>query len=179
MPADSPWPLLPWQTVDSNIAPMTTSCRLLVVVLLLAICGFAHAAPPTIVLADGKAVSLSEDQLRSVPRQSLSATSHGKSARYEGYDLVQVLKAAGVSPVESLRGKDLRLAVRVTAADGYQVVFALSELDPTLGGRRVVLADRADGAPLAPADGPWRLVVPDDSRPARWVRQVTSIAVGP
>jgi len=57
------------------------------------------------------------------------------------------------------------------------VAFAAAELDPSLGDRRVHLVDRVDDKPLAADEGPWRLVVPRDARGARWVRQVTRIAV--
>jgi hypothetical protein len=57
------------------------------------------------------------------------------------------------------------------------VVFALAELDPGLGGRSVLLADRRDGSPLGPTEGPLRLVIPDEKRPARWARQVRTIRI--
>ena len=51
----------------------------------------------------------------------------------------------------------------VEAADDYRVVFALPELDPAFTERVILLADRRDGQPLAAAEGPLRLVVPDRS----------------
>jgi hypothetical protein len=39
------------------------------------------------------------------------------------------------------------------------------------------VADSRDGAALGPAEGPWRLVVPDEKRPARWARQVKAITL--
>lgn len=66
--------------------------------------------------------------------------------------------------------------VRVTASDHYQVVFSLAELDAALGNEQVILADTQDGHPLT-KDGPFRLVVPGDKRPARWIRNVTTIEV--
>ncbi|MNW13631.1 hypothetical protein D3C71_2116330 [compost metagenome] len=65
----------------------------------------------------------------------------------------------------------------MSARDGYRVAFSLGELDPTLGNRTVVLTDRCNGAALDADDGPWRLVAPGESRPARWIRQVESIRV--
>ena len=41
----------------------------------------------------------------------------------------------------------------------------------------VLLADRKDGKPLLGGEGPYRLVVPDDKRPLRWVKQVARISV--
>ncbi len=66
--------------------------------------------------------------------------------------------------------------VRVTASDHYQVVFSLAELDPALGNEQVILADTQDGHPLT-KDDPFRLVVPGDKRPARWIHNVTTIEV--
>ena len=68
----------------------------------------------------------------------------------------------------------MALYLLVEAADGYRVVFALPELDPAFTERVVLLADHRDGQPLTPAEGPLRLVVPDEKRQARWVRQVGS-----
>lgn len=135
------------------------------------------AADPTVALPDGRMVQVDATLLKAVPRITVSATAHGKTARYEGYDLRMVLAAAGLAPVDSLRGKALRQIVRVHAADGYEVAFALAELDPGLGNRQVMLANAQDGAPLPAGDGPWRLVVPSDGRPARWIRQVDAIGV--
>ena len=137
----------------------------------------SNALAIDIVLPDARTVALTDRILAKVDRQTLTATAHGKTGTYEGRDLVAVLKAAGVAPVESLKQAQLRTVVTVTGRDGYQAVFAMAELDPTLGGRQVILVDHENGAALAEADGPWRLVVPDDQRPARWVRQVARITV--
>lgn len=154
--------------------------RSILLFLVLLVLPVAHAVEPStvaIVLADGHAVDLSPTVLAPLPKQTITGTSHGKTASYEGYDLRTVLSAVGIAPVESLRGKQLATYLVVTAADGYQVVFGLAELDRTLGNTLVLLTDSEDGQPLSKLDGPWRLVVPDDQRPARWVRQVVSIRV--
>lgn len=65
----------------------------------------------------------------------------------------------------------------VEARDGYQAVFALAELDPAFREKQVLLVDRMNGKPLGPATGPWRLVVAEEKRGARWVRQITRISV--
>jgi hypothetical protein len=71
----------------------------------------------------------------------------------------------------------MALYLLVEAADGYRVVFAFPELDPAFTERVVLLADQRDGQPLATAEGPLRLVVPDEKRQARGVRQVASCTV--
>ena len=121
--------------------------------------------------------ALNSERLMALPRASISATAHDKTQRFEGSDLRDVLRAAGVESTENLRGGALRRVVSVHAADGYVVAFALAELDSSIGDRRVLLVNRQDGAALAADQGPWRLVVPSDRRSARWVRQVTRIVV--
>jgi hypothetical protein len=65
--------------------------------------------------------------------------------------------------------------VVVEALDKYRVIFALPELDAAFTDRGVLLADRRDNQPLPTVEGPLRLVIPDEKRHARWVRQVVSI----
>jgi hypothetical protein len=65
----------------------------------------------------------------------------------------------------------------VEAADGYRVLFALPEIDPAFTDKRVVLAFLKDGKPLDAKEGPYRIVVPDEKRMARWVRQVTTLKI--
>ncbi len=76
-----------------------------------------------------------------------------------------------------MRGKNLALYLVVEAADNYRAVFALPELDPAFTERIVLLADRRDDKPLSAAEGALRVVVPDEKRQARWVRQVTSLVI--
>lgn len=148
----------------------------------LALPAAAQPAPATgerlaVVRPDGQVREHGAAELRALPRETVQATSHDKPAAFTGSDLRELLRAAGVEPPQQLRGAALRRVVLVSAADGYAVAFAAAELDPTLGDRKVLVADRVDDKPLAAEDGPWRLVVPKDARGARWVRQVTRISV--
>lgn len=122
-------------------------------------------------------VPLDPTVLAQLPREPVTATAHGVTLRCEGIALSTVLRTADAMPDDPLKGPQLTRYVQVTARDGYRAVFALAELDPTLGNRRVFLTDRCDGKPLPADDGPLRLIAPDEARPARWVRQVKSIVV--
>ena len=86
------------------------------------------------------------------------------------------MREAGVR-TDSLRGPALATRLVVEASDGYRVVLTLADLDPSLGGRRVLLADRVDGKPLPADEAPWRLIIVGDQRPARSTRQVVRIRV--
>jgi hypothetical protein len=71
----------------------------------------------------------------------------------------------------------MALCVLASAADSYHAVFSLAELDASIGGETVLVADTVDGQPIPTGQGPLRLVVPSDKRPARWVRMVQSLTV--
>jgi hypothetical protein len=114
--------------------------------------------------------------LAALPHVEVHATEHGRAGTFGGVPLEVVLRRAGV-PVDSVRGGRASWYVLAIASDGYRAVFSLAELAPDLSGRSVLLADRRDGQPLAASEGPLRLVVPDDHRPTRWVRQLTTLVV--
>ncbi|HKA53511.1 MAG TPA: molybdopterin-dependent oxidoreductase [Candidatus Binatia bacterium] len=124
------------------------------------------------------ALELTAVDLANLPRHRERVTDHnGAEATFEGVPLVDILRLAGTKVGDQLRGKEMTTYVLVGAADDYHVVFALPELDPGFTDRVIFLADRRDGQPLAPADGPLRIIVPHEKRQARWVRQVTSLTV--
>ena len=103
----------------------------------------------------------------------------GKEIIYSGTPLVEVLKAGGLlldSDMAAIR-ETVAMTVLVEATDGYRAVFSLAELDAELTDRVVLLADTKDGQPLPPREGPFRIIVPGEKRPARWVRQVTAVTV--
>lgn len=123
-------------------------------------------------------LELSERDLRAMSHVSVRATDHGKApAVYEGVPLVALLERAGVTFGAQLRGPRLATYVVVDAVDGYRVTFAVAELDSAFSGKQVLVVDRKDGAPLSAEEGPLRLVVPDEKRPARWARQVVGVRV--
>jgi hypothetical protein len=140
------------------------------------------STPATIqLLIDGKpTVTLDRQTLAHMPRTSIDtpAIHHEPPAHWQGVALQELLQNAGVPSGEQLRGHSMTTIVRVSASDHYQVVFSLGELDPLLGNEQVLLVDTQDGHPLT-KDGPFRLVVPGDKRPARWIHNVTRIEVTP
>ncbi|WP_109124980.1 molybdopterin-dependent oxidoreductase [Dyella sp. C11] len=150
----------------------------------LALSAHAADAPTTpavtsvqVTVAGKPALTLDAKTFAGLPHEEVTATAHDEPpSQWKGVKLEDVLAKAGVSLDKPLRGRQLASFVRVTASDQYQVVFALSDLDPTLGHTQVLLVDQRDGKPLD-KDGPFRLLVPGDKRPARWVRNVTSIEV--
>jgi hypothetical protein len=96
---------------------------------------------------------------------------------FEGVSLKSVLEKAGVTFGESIKGKRLADCLVVEAADGYRVVIALPELDPAFTDKQTLLVFLRDGKLLGEKEGPYRIVIPDEKRMARWVRQVTTLKI--
>ena len=149
---------------------------LLFVVLL----GARHATAADTVLTvtgpSGQAHAYTIDDLAQHAQVVVRATSeHQPEAEYTGVLLHDLLVENGAVSGKDLRGKFLADYALASAQDGYRAVFSLAELDPSVGARRVVIAYLQDGKPLSAASGPLRLVVPEEKRPARWMRQLRSV----
>ncbi|HEY0246051.1 MAG TPA: molybdopterin-dependent oxidoreductase [Mucilaginibacter sp.] len=101
----------------------------------------------------------------------------GKDHTYSGVVLAELLQKAGATMGKDLKGENLTKYISVEASDGYQVVFALAELDKDFTDRTIILASIMDGKPLPAGDGPFRIIVQDEKKPARCIKQVTGIKV--
>jgi DMSO/TMAO reductase YedYZ molybdopterin-dependent catalytic subunit len=139
------------------------------------------AAAETVLRVGGEGVrplTLRDADFAHLPRTVVRVDEHaGAVATYAGVLLRDIMALAGVPLGEQLRGDRLALYVVVEAADGYRVVFALPELDAAFTDRVVFLADHRNGQPLPAAEGPLRLVIPAETRHARWVRQVVALSI--
>lgn len=122
-------------------------------------------------------LTLSIDDLKKLPRTTVTFSEHGKDTPYEGVLLSALLARAGVPLGEAFRGKALSTYVLASASDGYQVVFSLGELDPALTHNDIIVADSSAGQPLAATQGPLRIVAPHDARGARSIRMLQKIDV--
>jgi len=107
----------------------------------------------------------------------VTAGTSGLSTTFEGVSLKALLERAGVWFGETMKGKRLASCLLVEGADGLRVVIALPEIDPAFTDKQIVLAFLKDGKPLDSKEGPYRIVIPDEKRMARWVRQVTTLKI--
>jgi hypothetical protein len=115
--------------------------------------------------------------LAGLPRHQAQFTAHGRAQSCDGVRLADLLARLGLPAGPQLRGDALRLIVLAEGRDGYSVAFSAGELDPLLGNRPVMVADRCDGKALTGQDGPFRLVAPGEARAARSVRQLEPLHV--
>jgi hypothetical protein len=84
--------------------------------------------------------------LKPITQSTSVVTERGEQQRdWSGPLLWDVLVAAGaVEPNDPVA--QIRLAVRVTGADGFSAVFSVGELSPQFAGRPIQLAIRLNGA---------------------------------
>lgn len=117
--------------------------------------------------------------LKDYPHVKVTVFDHHtkRNETYAGVPLMDLLKHLGVPNGKDLMGKSLAEYVVATGSDGYKSVLALGEVDPEFHPGTVLVADTMDGKPLDAKTGPFRLVVSEDKRPARSVRNLVSIEV--
>ncbi len=101
----------------------------------------------------------------------------GRSVKYDGVLVGELLKRAGVTLGSDMRGNALTTYVLASASDGYQLLFSLAELDPAFTSSDIIVADTIDGKPLFGNQGQFRIVSPKDARPARSIRMLQRLDV--
>ena len=157
---------------------MKTSKIILCLGFVLAMVAIAHSQSISIEGEVQKPLKLTLTDLEHYPSTEVKTKDReGKEHIYKGTLLSVVLDSSGVTLGQNLRGENLVKYVLVTAADNYQVLYALAEIDPEFSSNTVLLTTHVDGKLLPKGDGPFRLVNPSDKRPARWIREITSIKI--
>src|SRR3984893_18706372 len=140
--------------------------------------GIFQSQQLTVQTDSGKQVVLSRADLEALPHVKVTASEHSSGpVNFEGVTLKSVLEKTGGAFGESMKGKKLTNCLLLEAADGYRAVIALPELDPAFTDKQTLLAFFRDGKPLGEKEGPYRIVIPDEKRMARWVRQVTTLKI--
>jgi hypothetical protein len=126
---------------------------------------------------DHAPLSLSLSDLKALPH--ISVTYHNTHTNadetYSGVRVADLLAKMGAPLSSRLRGQALSDYVVATGSDGYAAVLALAEADPSFHPGEVIVADTMNGKPLDDHNGPFKLVVTEDKRPARSVRNLVSI----
>jgi DMSO/TMAO reductase YedYZ molybdopterin-dependent catalytic subunit len=131
-----------------------------------------------VIKAGSAPVEFSMRSLASYRKIELSEKDHdGKEHKFEGVALSDLLKAAGVTMGDALRGPNMAQYVLAKSRDGYQVVYALPELDSGFSTKTVLLAFHADGEALPAEKGPLQIIVPGEKKHARWIWGVDSVLV--
>ena len=123
-------------------------------------------------------LQLKLEDLAKMPRETVTVHEQdGSSVTYEGVPLREVLSRAGAPLGKSLRGKALATYILARAHDGYEVLFAIGEVDTAFGNESILVADKREGKPLFGYQGPLRLTIPNDKAGARSVRMLETLEV--
>lgn len=107
--------------------------------------------------------------------EAIVVSRDGEQHTYRGPLLRNVLIAACPSVGAVDKPGMTASAVKVIADDGFTAIVAGMEMDSTFQVKPVILATERDGVPLDGHYGPFQLIVPDDLRHSRNVRNVRSI----
>jgi hypothetical protein len=149
------------------------AAALVAAVLLAPALGFAQTL--TLKGSDGMEKRLSVQDLAAMPHVNINYAIHGKAGAYAGVPVSALTALVGAPQGEALRGRAVADVLVVTAADGYRVSLSLAETDPAMRADPVIVADQVDGHPLGAGDGPFRLIVAGDKRPARCARDIQTL----
>ena len=122
-------------------------------------------------------LALTAEDLAKMPRATATLTADGTTTTYEGVLLYDILAKAGWQFGRGMTGKGMASYLIATGKDGYQVVFALPEIDPMFAGAKVIIADKADGAALPGRELPFRVVAPQDKMHARSIYSLVKLEI--
>ncbi len=127
---------------------------------------------------EGKTLTLSPQELAALPHRTLTVfNEHSKASEtYSGVPLADLLGKVGVPLGKKVRGNLFLIGIVATGTDNYAVLFSLAEVDPSIHTGDVIVADTVNGQKIS-SDGAFKLVSSEEKRPARWVRNLKSIAV--
>jgi hypothetical protein len=112
-----------------------------------------------------------------MPRATAQLTADGTTTTYDGVLLYDILVKAGWQFGHGMTGKPMASYLIASGKDGYEVVFALPEIDPQFSGAKVIIADKADGTALPAREQPFRIVAPEDKMHARSIYSLVRLEV--
>lgn len=136
--------------------------------------------PGSLVLSDvdHSAMVFSPADFRALPHVTIKVHNGHANAdeNYSGVPLETLLAKAKAPAGKELGKEALRTYLLASGTDGYSVLLSLAEVDSGFRTGQVMVADQRDGQPLGKY-GPFQLIVPGDTRPARWVHNLNAIKV--
>ncbi len=131
-----------------------------------------------VVTIEGKATTLSLDDLKAMPQKTLTVKNGHSQAEetYSGVAVSDVLAKLGFAFESATAKKVYRSYVKAEGTDGYWVLYSASELMPILREDASLIAIAVDGKPLG-AEGAFKIVIAGEKRPARWVMNLKGLTV--
>jgi DMSO/TMAO reductase YedYZ molybdopterin-dependent catalytic subunit len=130
-------------------------------------------------IAQPQDIFLAAADFKSMPHVTITLHNPHTNAdeTYSGVPLAYLLSKVKVPLGNEANGMAFARYIVATGSDGYVAVLALAEVDSSVRPGEVLVADAMNGSPLDAHSGPYKLIVAEDKRPARWVRNLASIEV--
>jgi len=94
---------------------------------------------------------------------------------YQGVQLSEILKKAGVPFGGGIKGAELLGVIIAKGEGGKTVAFTYGEIDPDIGGTSIIVADQVGGVPITGEHGPLHLVVLTDRGNARFIDKIATL----
>jgi len=145
-----------------------------------------HRAPATpstklaVLGLDGKILTFNVADIKDLPHLTVTVNNaHTKTPEtYSGVPVSELIKRAEptLANGEKPKTKPLMTIVVAGGTDDYHIVLTLCDIDPSCRNGMVIVADRLDGQPLT-QDGAFKLIVTEDKKPQRWVRNLDSLTI--
>jgi len=144
----------------------------------IALAGGAQAQTLIVKGKEGRVETLSAADVRAMHRATVTVP-YGKKDTFEGALIGDVLAEVGAPADVRLHGAPVNQIVIVTGKDGFSTVLSLAETEKSFRTEPIILADTENGKPLDEKQGPWRLVIGGELKPARSVWGVIEIELRP
>jgi hypothetical protein len=141
--------------------------------------GGSAAAQSVIVRGpQGRTETVSAADIQAMHRASVTVP-YGDKATFTGAVIGDLLAEVGAPSDVRLHGPPVNQIVIVTGQDGFTTVLSLAETEKSFKTEPIILADQENGKPLDAKQGPYRLVIGGELKPARSVYAVIEIELRP
>jgi hypothetical protein len=129
----------------------------------------------TITLGD-KTLTLYPAGFAALPHETVAVTNgHTKTSEtYTGVTIATLLDKLGLPFTQTNEHTLLKTILIAEGTDGYKVILSTYETLAVIRGKNAIVADTLDGTHLD-KDGAFKLVLPGDTRPQRWVQNLKSL----
>jgi hypothetical protein len=167
--------------VSATVDPANSTQAIPIVLQVPDVGGVIVYAADSLVLSaepDHTIATLSLAEFRALPHVTVTVqNSHTDiSETYSGVLLATLLEKINAPMGKQLHGEAMTSYLIASGSDGYSIALSLAEVDPNFHPGQVLVADTRNGQPLG-KNGPFQLIVSDDKRPARWVRNLVSVTM--
>ena len=124
-----------------------------------------------------QSIHLDAARLAAMPQVTVTVENGHNHMRetYTGVPLIDLLAQVGAPTDGQVKGKALSEYIVAVGSDGYKAVLALAEAEPVFHPGQVLVAEKMDGKPLDPKQGPFKLVISEDKFPARSVHNLVKV----